>query len=306
MVLLTKTKLVVGRGKVYFGRFSAGTYQSEGERYIGNTPGFTIGRSVEEVTRFTSYNGQQVQLQSEIIRETMGANLVLDSIDVENLSMWFSGTIDSSGQEPIGLITENFTVKRDRFYQLGATVEPFGVKYVEPDIVFKKNGSDFELLNNIEVNRPEGRFFVLADADDIVDGDVITVTFQWRGSKSEAVSSRPISVMGCLRLIADNPVGPQNDYFIPYVAMKPQGSFDLKGDQWQQMQFSADILKLNPVTEFIYVLKRAIAEFTEDELAIIELGPMSLDDFPFWEDQLNTIININMPAADYAQAITYP
>lgn len=152
MAIVTSTSLVLGRGKIYFAAFLSGSTQTEGERYVGNTPGFSIGRSVEEIQRFTSWNGQQVQLESDIIRETMAANIVMDSIEPENLGVWLSSNLDDSGQEAIGFITETFVVKRGRYYQLGTSVEPYGIQHVEPDITFKLNGNDFTTLDqNLDV-----------------------------------------------------------------------------------------------------------------------------------------------------------
>lgn len=306
MAIITTTKLIVGRGRLYFGRFRPGTTESEGEMYLGNTPGFSIGRSVEEIQRFTSYGGQQIQLESEIVRETNAANLVFDSMSTENIALWFGGEQDETGQRPIGTITETFVVKHDRSYQLGTSIEPFGVNYIEPDFVIVNGGSTIPADGNIEMDRALARFTIVSNPEDILDGDTLEITFQWRGADSITVTTAPKPVIGQLRFIAANPVGQQIDYFFPYVNLKPQGSFDVKSDQWQQMQLTADIRKLNPMSEFIYVLRRGSSNVTSDEEAIVEVGLISLEEFPFWEDELDIIVNVNMPAADYSQPIIYP
>lgn len=303
MTIITSTTLVIGRGELYFGRFRPGTTESEGEMYLGNTPGFAVNRAVEEVERFTSYGGQQVKLDTLVLRETNSANITTDNLDMDNMALWFGGIADYSGQTAIGIITEEFVVKRGRHYQLGTSVEPFGVRHVEPDITFTKSGSPLAIGGNFELRGTEGRFFVLDDAVDIVDSDEITVSFQWRGSQSSSTEPTHDNVVGSLRFIATNPVGPRKNYFFPYVALSPSGSFDLKGDQWQQIQLNADVRKLNPTANFFYVLESADAGYTQDESAIIEIGPMSLDDFPFYEDLLDQIINTFIPAADYGQVI---
>lgn len=306
MTTTSNATLVIGRGELYFDRFTLGTLKGEGELYLGNTPGFTISRSVEEVKRFTSYGGQQIQIDSLITREIHSADLTTDNISMENMALWFGSEADNTGQVAIGDITETMQVIKGRWYQLGTTVEPFGVRHIEPDFVFTRNGGALVLDTNIILDRVEGRFFVLDEAADIVNGDTIGVTFQWRQSSSVDVVDGAKEVVGSLRYISKNPVGPVISYLFPYVRMLPTSQLDLKADDWQEISFDVDIRKLNAVTNFVYVKRLAGALLTDDEQAIIDRGPMSLDAFPYWEDQLDQIINTFMPAADYGQVITYP
>lgn len=306
MTTTSNATLVIGRGELYFDRFAKGTLKGEGELYLGNTPGFTVSSTVEEVERFTSYGGQQLQIDSLITRELHRADITTDNISMENLALWFGGTPDKSGQEAIGFITETMQVKKGRWYQLGTTVEPFGVRHIEPDITFQQNGGALDVGTNLIVDRVEGRFFVMDEAVNIVDGDSISTTFQWRESFSIDLVPSGSEVVGALRYISKNPVGPAISYFFPYVRLRASSQIDFKADDWQDFSFDVDVRRLNALTKFFYVKQLAGPQLTEDEQAIIELGPMSLDDFPYWEDQLDQIINTFIPAADYGQVITYP
>lgn len=306
MTTTSNATLVIGRGELYFDRFAAGTLKGEGELYLGNTPGFTISRTVEEVERFTSYGGQQIQIDSLITREVHSADITTDNISMENLGLWFGTDPDKTGQVAIGDITETLIVRKGRWYQLGTTVEPFGVRHVEPDIAFTRNGGALDVGTNLIVDRVEGRFFVMDEAANIVDGDTLSVTFQWRQSFSVDIIDSATEVVGALRYISKNPHGPAISYFFPYVRLKPTSQIDMKADDWQDFSFDVDIRKLNAVTNFVYVKQLAGPQLTDDEQAIIDHGPMSLEDFPYWEDQLDQIINTFMPAADYGQVIVYP
>lgn len=306
MTTTSNATLVIGRGELYFDRFAAGTLKGEGELYLGNTPGFTVSRTVEEVERFTSYGGQQIQIDSLITREVHSADITTDNISMENIALWFGSEADKTGQVAIGDITESIQVRKGRWYQLGTTVEPFGVRHVEPDIAILKNGSAFDSAANLLMDRVEGRFYVMDEAPNVIDGDTLTVTFQWRQSLTVDVVESSAEVVGALRYISKNPVGPSISYFFPYVRLKPASQIDFKADDWQDFSFDVDIRKLNAVTNFVYVKRLAGAQLTDDEQAIIDRGPMSLDDFPYWEDRLDQIINFAMPAADYGQVITYP
>ncbi len=49
-----------------------------------------------------------------------------------------------------------------------------------------------------------------------------------------------------------NPVGKQFDYSLPYVSISPNGDFNLKGEEWQQIPFSLEILRKGSL-EAVYV-----------------------------------------------------
>lgn len=306
MTTTSNATLIIGRGELYFDRFAVGTLKGEGELYLGNTPGFTVSRTVEEVERFTSYGGQQIQIDSLITREVHSADITTDNISMDNLALWFGSEPDTTGQEAIGTISETITVRKGRWYQLGTTVEPFGVRHVEPDLAFTLAGTRIEKETNFLIDRVEGRFYVLDEAPDLDDGDTLSASFQWRQSFSVDIVDSGKEVVGSIRYISKNPIGPSISYFFPYVRLKAASQIDFKADDWQDFSFDVDIRKLNAVTNFVYVKRVAGPQLTDDEQAIINLGPMSLDEFPYWEDQLDQIINVFMPAADYGQVITYP
>lgn len=306
MTRTSNATLVLGRGELYFDQFPVGTLKGEGELYLGNTPGFTISRTVEEVERFTSYGGQQIQIDSLITREVQTADITTDNISMDNIALWFGSEPNKTGQVAIGDITEIIKVKKGRWYQLGTTVEPFGVRHVEPDIIFLREGVPLDAESNLVLDRVEGRFYVMDESATVVDGDDLSITFQWRQSSSVEVIDAPKEMTGALRYISKNVVGPAVSYFFPYVRLKPASQIDLKGNVWQEISFDAEIRKLNPLTNFVYVRMLAGPLLTEDEQAIINRGPMSLDEFPYWEDRLDQIVNTFIPAADYGQVIAYP
>lgn len=306
MTTTSNATLMIGRGELYFDRFAAGTLKGEGELYLGNTPGFTLSRTVEEVERFTSYGGQQIKIDSLITREVQTADITTDNSSMENIALWFGSEPNGAGQLAIGTINELIKVKRGRWYQLGTSIEPFGVRHVEPDIEFTLSGSPVDKLMNFILDRVEGRFYVLDEAPDVDDGETVSVSFQWRTSASVDATESFKEVVGALRYISKNPVGPSISYYFPYVRITPASQIDFKTDAWQEFSFEVEIRKLNAATNFLYVKQTAAPLLTQDEQAIVDLGPISLDEFPFYEDLLDQIINVSMPEADYGQVIGYP
>ncbi|PZR89733.1 MAG: hypothetical protein DI537_20230 [Stutzerimonas stutzeri] len=291
--------IVLGRGMIYFDRFVPGTNAGEGERYIGNSTAFTIRRSLETVERLKSVRGQLVRRDELPTREVLNGSFTTDILTIENVSDWFGGGPVVVGREPSGEITETFIIKLGRYIQLGTFDTPIGVRNVDY-LTFSHDGSPIPAANNIVIDKAEGRILIRDDAADLSDGDELVVDYQWRSSPQTTVfENNPEPVEGSLRFIATNPVGPRKNYFFPKVAIAPSGEASLKGDEWQQLSFTFESTLINPRLKQMYVIETAPGEFTEDELAIINLGGISLEEFPYWEDQLDIIVNTTMPSRGY-------
>ncbi len=291
--------IVLGRGLVYFDRFLEGSLIGEGERYIGNTTGFAIRRELDEIERQVSIKGVISKRDDLITREKITGDFVTDNISIDNASTWFGSRVEEIGQSPIGFITETFTIKRGRYYQLGRSYNPVGTRHVE-GVTFSVNGNPLPIVGELTLDKVEGRFLVLSDAATLNDGDVIDVTFEWRASPAaRSWGNEAIEVEGALRFISTNPVGPRKNYFFPHVTIKPSGEANLKSDEWQQLAFAFEAKRISPRHAQMYATNIGEATYTDDELAIIELSGVSLDEFPFWDDQLNIIINTSIPSRNY-------
>lgn len=65
------------------------------------------------------------------------------------------------------------------------------------------------------------------------------------------------SIYGALLFESDNPIGTNLNYWFPYVNLQPNGNYALKGDTWQQMSFSAEVLKRDATTQRSYAFGQA-------------------------------------------------
>lgn len=293
MFLPEATKIVFGRGMVYFDRFADGTLVGEGERYIGNTTGFGLNRETDVVTRSVSIAGRLHNRSPLTIRERNVGRFVTDHIDIENVAMWFGGAPDTTGMAPVGLIAESFVVKRGRHYQLGKSRFPTGVLNVD-HVTFSIAGTPLDPAGKILVDEPQGRIHILPDAA-IANGTTLTVNFEWRRTASTTVTAKPKRLTGALRFVSTNVVGPQKNYFFPLVDIAPTAEASLKGDEWQSLQFEFEARSKLPNVEQLYILETTPGTYTRDEEGIID-GGLELGEFSYWDDQLNTIINIDLPA----------
>ena len=131
---------------------------------------------------------------------------------------------------------------------------------------------------------------MLKNAPDIADGDTIEVSFEWRNTTGAEATSKATELLGALRFISYNEYGPRIHYSFPMVRLSPKGQIDLKGDEWQQMNFEATATRLSPGVEQVYIDRVDTVGLTSDEAAIIaELD--ALPDFPPLEAEVDEVVN---------------
>lgn len=244
---------VVGKGRVLFNRFLDGTKTPSGERYLGNTPEFTLSQSEETLDHFDADGGLRVKDASVTLSQDTSGAITCDNISAENLALWWLGDVGTVTVAAAPALTEVFAhVRRGTYLQLGATgAMPQGAGNVTT-VVVKIGAVVVAALNNWEVDLNAARVYVLLGAPGIPDGSIVTVEYAQLAFTGEQIIAKGRSLYGSMRFIATNPVGTKRDGFFPYVKIAPDGDYSLKGEDWQNMSFSLDILKLNTVTERVY------------------------------------------------------
>ena len=297
-MLREEDQLVLGRGEVYFDRFLPGTRTGTGERYIGNTPAFQVARTIERVGRARSYRGRKVETPGHVISESHTVNFTTDNISMENVAEWHGyENSASSVLAPIGYITETFLMRRGRYYQLGSTIEPSGVRGVE-NVTLIRGTVEIPMAGNYEVDRAEGRIYLLPAALNILDNTQISVRFEYRRQRRLKVVSQPNEIHGALRFRSLNPYGPRKHLFMPFVRLAPRGAIDLKGDEYQQMMFEATAMRLGPNVEQVYIDELLATLNLSDEEAILNEG-LTFDQFCALEDDLDNTVNVIIPSHAY-------
>ncbi len=111
--------------------------------------------------------------------------------------------------------------------------------------------------------------------------------------------------VGRITIHCDEPPWAEAVYTFPFVRLSARGAVDLKGDEWQQLSFEGEAMRLTPNTDQIYVDVVTFVGSTYDESAFIAEG-LDENEFIDFEDQLDTIVNVNLPAIDLAVPIIYP
>lgn len=252
----------LGRGRVFFDRFApnvsvTAATRGEGERYIGNTPEFSTTSSTENLDHYDSDGGVKVKDGSVQLSLDRAGAFTTDNINEENLALFFLGDVSKLTQtSQVGATETIANVKFDRFYQLGVSVgTPSGVRSVSNVVIKKDNSSGTTVVQsgNYEVDEITGRVYILSAPAGIAVDDDLFFTYDIAASVRDRVVSKNQSIYGALRMVSDNPTGKNRDIYMPYVKLSPDGDYNLKGDDWQAVGFSVEILKKASNIEALYV-----------------------------------------------------
>lgn len=259
----------LGRGKVYFDRFtptqvSAGIgslTRGEGERYIGNTPEFNTTSESEDLEHFDSDSGVRTKDASVQLQLDRSGSFTCDNIDIDNVALYFLGDKSTVTQtSATAQLFEIANVKQGMFYQVGWDIsKPDGVRNIS-NVVVKTGvafGTTVTPSGNYQVDEVTGRILILKGAPGLADGANIQVTYDLAAGTRELVISKSTAIYGSIRFVADNPIGTNRDYYFPYVKLAPDGDYNLKGDDWQTMGFTMEILKRGSL-EGVYVSTRLV------------------------------------------------
>jgi len=272
----TKTaNYTLGRGEVHFARFVTGTFDAPDERYIGNTPEFSLTIEQEVLDHFSSDHGIREKDESIALQVNRTGSMVCDDIDPENVALFFFGSA-SSIVEAGGAITNEVLaatngVTQGYHYQLGvSTTRPAGAKGIAggPDtsnsggvnpVVYDRDNSNSLVEAYVEgtdytIDYELGRLYVVIGGG-IANGTQLEVDYSIRASTYTRVISGSQPVEGAMRYIAFNPAGDDIDYYFPWVKVSPNGDYNLKADEWQSIPFTIEVLKRTD-REAIYMDKR--------------------------------------------------
>ena len=250
----------LGRGQVFFDRFPANAVvtaltRGEGERYVGNTPEVSTTSSAETLDHYESDAGIRSKDGSVQLTMDRSGRFTCDNINGENLALFFQGTASTQTQASATGVVETITMVKDRFYQAGVTISnPSGVRKISNVVI--KTGVGFTTTvaaaGNYEVDEDLGRIYVLPGSTAFASATEAQITYDVAATTRERVISSSDSIYGAVRFVGTNPVGTKRDIYMPYVKLSPDGDYNLKGDDWQTVGFTMEILKKGNL-EAIYV-----------------------------------------------------
>ena len=248
---------VLGSGKIYFGQYAPGTRIAMPQRYLGNTPAFSVASESESLDHFDADNGIRTKDDSALLELNRNGSLITDHISPANLALWFLGQDQTVTQVAAASQTATLeAAEPNRRYQLGVTTaNPAGVRGITVASVINNDTvpATLALGTDYTVDAATGAIEILDTelADGVLD---LTVSYAVAESTfSRVISGSNSQIEGELLFRSNNGKGLNMDYFYPYVQLKPDGDFELKSEEWQQLGFVFEALKRDDLTEVVYI-----------------------------------------------------
>lgn len=239
---------VYGRGKIYLGRETTfDQFATVGERYVGNSPGFTLNVESTSLDHFGSDGGINELDASVTTQVNRSGTVTFDDISPDNLLLFFLGSKATINQSATAVVGEaHNAVLPGLFYQLGASAtNPQGVRNVGSVTVtndVQATPTSYVEGDDYEIDVLTGRIYIVPGGA-IVAATNLLVGYTPVVSTRDRVISGSSPIKGRLRYIEDNPAGTNRTLLLPLVEIAPNGDLDLKGDTWRQMPFSVKALK---------------------------------------------------------------
>lgn len=252
-----------GKYRVYFDPFIAGTKTKTGQRYFGNTPELNMTVESENLDHFDSDNGVRVKDDSMLLELNRTGSFVTDHISPPNLAAFFLGADSVLTQTSAASQTFAINdVKKGRRYQIGSTSAlPQGVKGITNVVVTSvPPGTTYAAGTDYTVDLDTGGLVILSTGTIPEDGDISVAYDRSATTYNKVVTADNAELYGALYFESNNPKGSKIDFYIPYALLRPDGDFELKPDEWQQLPFSFEALKLDDATPTIIMTGRPGAD----------------------------------------------
>lgn len=236
--------IVIGAGYVYFDEEDA-SGNLTGERYIGDTPGFTLTMATEKI-EVDSSDGPVAETLVNITKKvTRNSGITVRNVNGDNLAAFVMGDSETVSQTATPVVDEPHTVKLGRYYQLGASsTNPTGVRNVGSVVVTDSTGTTTYTVNDdYVVNAAEGRVYITTTGAISEDEDILIDYTPAAVSRTRIVSNDNGPKKGAIRFVADNTTGSNRDVYIPRGELSPNGEASFKSrDGAIELAFDLNVL----------------------------------------------------------------
>lgn len=253
-------------GKVYFGPYVPGTRNvaEDGDIYLGNTPELTLAADSDTLDHYDADGAARYKDDSVVLEANRTGTLTCDHISPLILSMMFGGQHVTTTQAAIANGTQTIAnAKRGVRYQIGRTAaNPAGVRALETlTAEISAGGTPLVLNTDYVVDMETGGIEFLPGSTLVTDTPAVSVDITYTTDEQQfytVISGDNVMVEGRLTYIAKQNKGIKFDYVMPYVTLRPDGDFALKGnEEWQVASFALEVLKRDDQTAQVYINGRA-------------------------------------------------
>ena len=152
----------LGSGKIFFDLIdSNGAFT--GERYLGDTPGFTASTVSEKVEDYTSDGATAQKDVNVTTKVTRTAKITCKNVDADNLALFLLGSVSSVAQNAASIVGEAVSnVQLGRFYQLGiSATDPNGARNVSAVAVSDVVPTVYVENTDYSLDLAMGRIYIL-------------------------------------------------------------------------------------------------------------------------------------------------
>lgn len=243
--MATPQNYTVGRGRLEFAPFKAGTTRPSAFRYLGHTTEMSISATAEKLDHWNMDGGPKTKDRSVTLSVDYSMTFTTDHISPENVALFFmSEGPQTVTQAAAASLEETITgVVLERKYMLGeSAATPNGVKNATITTV-TVGGTELEAEIDYVADLVNGTIFFREDAG-VTAGANVTIAYAVEASTFSRVISGNQAVRGVLRFVSDNAAGDDFTMLFPSVEITPNGDYALKGDEWQVLGFNGSIEKL--------------------------------------------------------------
>jgi hypothetical protein len=245
MALRENNKFILGAGKLYFQEQDENGNLLPGERYLGDTPGFSISNK-ENTEKLMSSDLAVRQLLIEVkTASEMTAKIECRDITIENIAAFLDGAATTISQTTATVTAEPLgAVKKGLYYQLGqnATTRLGGAKKITA-VAIKNGATTYVAGTDYELDAATGRIFIRPTGA-IPENAPLTADYSIPATTYDQVlANSKRETLGALRYVADNSSGENRDVYIPMVYMKAEGDLSLKGEKFITLMLICTFLR---------------------------------------------------------------
>ena len=254
-------------GEVYFGRYVEGTRNvaDDADVYLGNTPELTLTADSDTLDHYDADAASRYKDDSVILEANRTGTLTCDHISPMILGMLFGSQNVITEQAEATDATQTITgAKKGMRYQVGRTAaNPAGIRGLTSLSAADDSATPVPLVLNTDytIDLATGGLVFLPGSTVVADDGTTNVVLTYSAAASEyhtVISGDAIQTEGRLTYIAKQNKGAKFDYVMPYVTLRPDGDFALKGnEEWQVASFAIEVLKRDDQTAQVYINGRA-------------------------------------------------
>ena len=242
----------IGRGKVYLAMMPDENTVGGDWRFVGNTTSFKLGTNPTKKEHFASTSRFKTKDRSIVLGVDYNFEMITDNINSENGAMFFSNSKSTLTQAVVASSTEIIgPILAGHSYQLGVSLAaPSGLMGIDPAgfaVAVSPGGT--ALVEDVDyvMDFTSGMIHFLPGSILAVDAESIDVTYAVLGTTRDVIISSETQINASVKFIADNPSGPNRNWYIPKAAISPTGDYVIQSDSedWQTVTFAVEALKLS-------------------------------------------------------------